>query len=941
MDIVFQWCTDGLPDIPVGGFQLGNTTVTLIGTNGILALAFTDSGSGISSDGRCLRIAATSEETTTSLIFREANILFTPGPAAPPARRRRAAEPTFGPLTPYLAGLVTTAVAGSVVDPDATSIALEDTQPPTFLDCPTSDIHVTAAAAAIDVPASWTVPTAVDNIDPSPTVEGPSPPSGTFSILDSPHTITYTASDGVQTTTCTFAIVVEYTPRLRTVTDSVNATFPTSVSNLPSLFTQRVSQTLIAPGLGVLEALPMLDTDTFTDLSLELTTPPGQPLVFKTRADVTDAQVAVNLVYLRDGTAPPASAPAAQTDIQARLELRGYELDMADSVQNLTDAEREKPLPQESIFRTGAAAVDPASGYIGLTAAFSVRFRRGVVFTSLAVVLQLPAGRASAGGLANWTLAAGSSLRVEYDYSLDEADAAATTADVIAERGGFVALLDTQSPFFLLCDTAALRVPTLPGANYSLPFWRTPQDDDNSGSTTLTGTHQPLTPFALTAPAAPAVRVRYTSTDSFGNTAICEFDVRTVDEEPPVIIPPSPLLVELPAMARAVNAFVPLAALLPTSLSDNSGHPPTLLEPITDMSLGVGRHLIALVAQDAWGNSATRNITVNVVDVTPPTITCPADLKVAGSDETSVMWSPVTADDNDFDGSGNLRPLRINTSLPSGSLFPAGVNLVEAFAEDSSGNVGQCNFTVTVMSAPSTTASTTALGGAGGGAAVLLLLLIVCGVLLRRAQLKTRAPQDWNEIFKLMDQFQKPGEDGPIFPREIARGAMTLLDELGKGAFGLVYKAILKESVYQPGYLVAAKSLHEKCTAGDRQELLEEAAVMAQFHHPHVTALVGVVTVGKPTLVVVEYMEHGSLKGYLEKHEVTRTQQVLWAGDVAEGLAHVHSKVRLYDRSFISPLLCPSLCCSRFSFSLACLSCSFYFLSLLFYFLSLSFFSFL
>ena len=142
----------------------------------------------------------------------------------------------------------------------------------------------------------------------------------------------------------------------------------------------------------------------------------------------------------------------------------------------------------------------------------------------------------------------------------------------------------------------------------------------------------------------------------------------------------------------------------------------------------------------------------------------------------------------------------------------------------------------------------------------------------------------------MMDQFQSHSGEGPIFPREIARGAVSLLDELGKGAFGLVFKAVLKESMHMPGYLVAAKSLHEKCSAGDKQELMEEAAVMAQFQHPHVTSLVGVVTVGKPVLVIVEYMEHGSLKGYLEKHDPSPGQQLLWAGDVADGLAHVHAK---------------------------------------------------
>jgi len=68
----------------------------------------------------------------------------------------------------------------------------------------------------------------------------------------------------------------------------------------------------------------------------------------------------------------------------------------------------------------------------------------------------------------------------------------------------------------------------------------------------------------------------------------------------------------------------------------------------------------------------------------------------------------------------------------------------------------------------------------------------------------------------------------------------------GKGAFGVVYKGLMSEGPGVPDYLVAVKSLHQSGSAGDRTELLEEAAVMAQFSHPHVVSLVGVVTVGKP-----------------------------------------------------------------------------------------------
>ena len=55
-----------------------------------------------------------------------------------------------------------------------------------------------------------------------------------------------------------------------------------------------------------------------------------------------------------------------------------------------------------------------------------------------------------------------------------------------------------------------------------------------------------------------------------------------------------------------------------------------------------------------------------------------------------------------------------------------------------------------------------------------------------------------------------------------------------------------------PGFLVAVKSLHEQANGTDKQELLEEAAVMTQFDHPNVVKLIGAVTAGKPLWVVLE-----------------------------------------------------------------------------------------
>lgn len=52
----------------------------------------------------------------------------------------------------------------------------------------------------------------------------------------------------------------------------------------------------------------------------------------------------------------------------------------------------------------------------------------------------------------------------------------------------------------------------------------------------------------------------------------------------------------------------------------------------------------------------------------------------------------------------------------------------------------------------------------------------------------------------------------------------------------------------------------------ERIEFLNEASVMKAFDTFHVVRLMGVVSRGQPTLVVMELMEQGDLKTYLRSH---------------------------------------------------------------------------
>jgi serine/threonine protein kinase len=110
-------------------------------------------------------------------------------------------------------------------------------------------------------------------------------------------------------------------------------------------------------------------------------------------------------------------------------------------------------------------------------------------------------------------------------------------------------------------------------------------------------------------------------------------------------------------------------------------------------------------------------------------------------------------------------------------------------------------------------------------------------------------------------------------PTEIRRSAIVLLEQIGSGAFGAVWKAILNETVVAgrhhriPEYQVAAKTVKDSSASPEAtMDLVTEAAVMAQVSgHPNLVSIIGVVTTGNPLILVLSYCENGSLLGVLSK----------------------------------------------------------------------------
>ncbi|KAL4608045.1 insulin receptor-like [Arapaima gigas] len=137
---------------------------------------------------------------------------------------------------------------------------------------------------------------------------------------------------------------------------------------------------------------------------------------------------------------------------------------------------------------------------------------------------------------------------------------------------------------------------------------------------------------------------------------------------------------------------------------------------------------------------------------------------------------------------------------------------------------------------------------------------------------------------------------------EVAREKIVLLRELGQGSFGMVYEGVARDIIKgESETRVAVKTVNESASLRERIEFLNEASVMKAFSCHHVVRLLGVVSKGQPTLVVMELMTHGDLKSYLRslrpdaennpgRPPPTLKEMIQMAAEIADGMAYLNAK---------------------------------------------------
>lgn len=241
-----------------------------------------------------------------------------------------------------------------------------------------------------------------------------------------------------------------------------------------------------------------------------------------------------------------------------------------------------------------------------------------------------------------------------------------------------VTIVDNTPPVLSNCPTDMI---VSAGSNcQAIVNFPNPTFDDNCSVTLSVSPQASGTSFSL-----GETNVTFTATDGAGNASTCSFKVTVVDTTPPVFTNcPTNITVNVADDCEKVVTWTE------PDLDDNCSATVDISHP-SGSAFPLGETIVTYEAKDGANNTAVCTFTVTVVDNVAPVFTnCPADMNLSATTSCGAIatWPALTFDED--------CSVTITSSHNSGDTFPIGTTTVEIEAEDGSGNVSTCSFTITV-----------------------------------------------------------------------------------------------------------------------------------------------------------------------------------------------------------------------------------------------------
>lgn len=123
---------------------------------------------------------------------------------------------------------------------------------------------------------------------------------------------------------------------------------------------------------------------------------------------------------------------------------------------------------------------------------------------------------------------------------------------------------------------------------------------------------------------------------------------------------------------------------------------------------------------------------------------------------------------------------------------------------------------------------------------------------------------------------------------ELNNDDVVLLDKIGRGNFGDVYKAQLKPGDQE----VAVKTCRVTLPDEHKKKFLQEGRILKQYDHPNIVKLIGICVQKQPIMIVMELVPGGSLLTFLrtKSSNLADAQLMNMCLDAAAGMRYLESK---------------------------------------------------
>eukprot|EP00027_Filamoeba_sp_ATCC50430_P018551 CAMPEP_0168567218 /NCGR_PEP_ID=MMETSP0413-20121227/14878_1 /TAXON_ID=136452 /ORGANISM="Filamoeba nolandi, Strain NC-AS-23-1" /LENGTH=511 /DNA_ID=CAMNT_0008599375 /DNA_START=169 /DNA_END=1704 /DNA_ORIENTATION=+ len=151
--------------------------------------------------------------------------------------------------------------------------------------------------------------------------------------------------------------------------------------------------------------------------------------------------------------------------------------------------------------------------------------------------------------------------------------------------------------------------------------------------------------------------------------------------------------------------------------------------------------------------------------------------------------------------------------------------------------------------------------------------------------LQASAPSDNDKLLTISKGVSNISIEEEVARSELDSSEIKLLEKIGKGSYGVVYKGRLR------GKEVAVKKLYEsKLDENTMDSFKKEVAIMSKLRHPNVLLFMGACTEPGNLLIVTELMPKGSVYDLLhnDKNQIPFQRKMKIAKDAAMGMNWLH-----------------------------------------------------